>query len=65
MELLCWFDFMLVIAICGLFSYVVSNMDHFLVETCVVNYFLLACQARDDCQTSNKVSLITKLLILR
>ena len=28
-EVFCWFDFMLFISICGLFSYVVSNMDHF------------------------------------
>ena len=25
----CWSDFMLVISICGLFSYAMSNMDHF------------------------------------
>ena len=28
-EVFCWFDVMLFIAICGLFSYVVSNMDNF------------------------------------
>ena len=28
-EVFCWFDFMLFISICGLFSYVVGYMDHF------------------------------------
>ena len=63
MDVLCWFDFMLVIAICGLFSYVVTNMDNFECNMCC-ELFPSSCQTWDDCQTSNKVSMIIRLLIL-
>ena len=63
-EVICQFYFMLVISKCRLLSYDVDNMDHFECKHLFVNYFLLACQIRDDCQANNKVSLITRLLIL-
>ena len=48
-EVFCWFDFMLFIAICGLFSYAMSNMDHFeckhvlwIVSFCMPNLIWLS-----------------------
>ena len=40
---ICWFDFILFIAICGLFSYALSNVDYFECNMCC-ELFPSACQ---------------------
>ena len=59
-EVFCWFDLMLFISICRLFSYDVDDMDYFEC-TRVVNYFLLHAKFGVIVKLTIRCNLITRL----